>query len=75
MSIKTKITQSDSSLSKLNLPNSADTNTFLSFEKIPTTIYTDSDAASRAVANEIASIIKIKQLRKEKCLMPSLELY
>jgi glucosamine-6-phosphate deaminase len=69
MSIKTKITQSDSSLSKLNLPNSADTNTFLSFEKIPTTIYTDSDAASRAVANEIASIIKIKQLRKEKCLI------
>ena len=42
---------------------------FLRFEKIPVSIYTTSDAASIAIANEVASIIKIKQLRREKCLI------
>ncbi len=60
---------SDSDLSNLNYPNSSDDKTFLRFENIPTTIYLDSNSASVAVANEVASIIKIKQLRKEKCLI------
>ena len=50
----------DSDLSNLNYPNTSDLKSFLRFEKIPTTIYKDSDAASIAVANEVASIIKIR---------------
>lgn len=69
MSKKVISTQADSDLSRLNFPNYSDTNTYLRFEKIPTTIYTNSNSASKAVANEVASIIKIKQLRKEKCLL------
>lgn len=62
-------TMSDFNLSNLNFANSSDEKTFLRFEKIPTTIYLDSNSASAAVANEVASIIKIKQLRKENCLI------
>lgn len=69
MSKEVKKPMSDSDLSILNYPNSSDVKTYLRFEKIPTTIYVDSDLASLAVANEVASIIKIKQLRKEKCLI------
>lgn len=69
MSKKEKLPTPDSNLSNLNYPNYSDVKTYLRFEKIPTTIYKDSNLASRAVANEVASIIKIKQLRKEKCLI------
>ena len=69
MSKEVKKPMSDPDLSILNYPNSSDVKTYLRFEKIPTTIYVDSDLASLAVANEVASIIKIKQLRKEKCLI------
>lgn len=69
MSKKAKQSTEEALLSSLNFPNSSDLKTFLRFEKIPTTIYKDSTAASIAVANEVASIIKIKQLRKEKCLI------
>lgn len=56
-------------LSHLNSPIASDLKTFLRFEKIPVKIYTGSDDASEAIANEIASLIKIKQLRNEKCLI------
>ena len=69
MSKKQKKPTLDSDLSKLNIPNISDLKSFLRFEKIPTNIYLDSDSASIDVANELASIIKIKQLRKEKCLI------
>ena len=69
MSKKSKKPKIDSNLSQLNYPNTSDLKSFLRFEKIPTNIYVNSDAASKAIANEVASIIKIKQLRKEKCLI------
>jgi glucosamine-6-phosphate deaminase len=56
-------------LSKLSTPNNSDKRSFLRFEKIPTIIYNDSVSASKSVANEVASIIRIKQLRNEKCLI------
>ncbi len=59
----------DINLSSLNYPNSSDLKSYLRFEKIPTVIYNDSLSASRAVANEVGSIIKIKELSKEKCLI------
>ncbi|NJN28556.1 MAG: glucosamine-6-phosphate deaminase [Cyclobacteriaceae bacterium] len=59
----------ETNLSPLNYPNISDLNTFLRFEKIPVTIYVDSTKASIGVANEVAAIIKIKQLRREKCLI------
>ncbi len=61
--------KNDSILSPLNYPNSSDLKSFLRFEKIPTTIYKDSNVASIAVAKEVASLIKIKELRKEPCLI------
>ncbi len=69
MSKKAKKPMLDSNLSSLNYPNAADLKSYLRFEKIPITIYNDSDSASVAIANEIASIIKIKQLRNELCLI------
>ncbi|MCL4165614.1 UNVERIFIED_CONTAM: hypothetical protein GTU68_008470, partial [Idotea baltica] len=59
----------DTVLSPLNYPNSSDLKSFLRFEKIPTTIYKDSNVAAIAVAKEVASLIKIKELRKEPCLI------
>jgi glucosamine-6-phosphate deaminase len=58
-----------SDLSQLNNPTTSDKKTFLRYEKIPTIIYKDSIAASKSVANQVASIIKIKQLRNERCLI------
>ncbi len=69
MSKKATKISADVNLSTLNYPNTSDLKSFLRFEKIPTTIYVDSTLASVAVANEVASIIKIKQLRREKCLI------
>ncbi|MCG8306846.1 MAG: glucosamine-6-phosphate deaminase [Cytophagales bacterium] len=69
MSKKTKKPALDSKLSNLNYPNVSDLKTYLRFEKIPTSIYSDSNSASIAVANEVASLIKIKQLRNEKCVI------
>lgn len=69
MSKKTKKPTQESQLSRFNYPNVSDIKSLLRFEKIPISIYKDSDAASIAVANEVASIIKIKQLRNEKCLI------
>lgn len=69
MSKKVKKTTIDSNLSSLNYPNISDLKTFLRFEKIPTMIYRDSVSASAAVANEVAALIKIKQLRKENCVI------
>jgi len=39
------------------------------FEKIPTIIYPDFKDAAKAVANEIAALIKIKQLEGEYCVL------
>ena len=69
MSKKANKPMLESNLSNLNYPNTSDLKTFLRFEKLPVTIFTDADLASIEVANEIASIIKIKQLRKENCLI------
>ena len=69
MSKKAPKIVADTNLSNLNYPNTSDLKSFLRFEKIPTMIYVDSTLASIAVANEVASIIKIKQLRPEKCLI------
>ena len=69
MSKKIKKPALDTNLSKLNYPNISDQKSFLRFEKVPTNIYVSSNVASVAIANEVASIIKIKQLRKEKCLI------
>ncbi len=69
MSLKNPGPMHEKYLSQLNSPNSSDLKTFLRFEKIPTKIYTGSDHASSAVANEVASVIKIKQLKNEKCLI------
>jgi glucosamine-6-phosphate deaminase len=56
-------------LSALNTPNTTDKKSFLRFEKIHTIIYKDSVSASKSVAAEIASVIKVKQLRNERCLI------
>ena len=69
MSSNPKRTKLSNNLSPLNSPNVSDKNTYLRFEKIPTLIYEDSVSASKSVANEVASIIKIKQLRNENCLI------
>ena len=69
MSKKDSQSTNEPNLSPLNFPNISDKKSFLRFEKIPVSIYTTSDAASIAIANEVASIIKIKQLRREKCLI------
>ncbi|MDZ7606446.1 MAG: glucosamine-6-phosphate deaminase [Cyclobacteriaceae bacterium] len=69
MSKKVINPMADGNLSHYNFPNSSDLKSFLRFEKIPTLIYKDSVSASRAIASEVASIIKIKQLSKEKCLI------
>lgn len=39
------------------------------FEKIDTLIFENSTAASKAVANEIADLIKAKQITKESCVL------
>lgn len=39
------------------------------FENIDTVIFGDSSAASKAVANEIADLIKAKQITKESCIL------
>ena len=59
----------NSSLSHLNYPNAADIKSYLRFERIPVTIYKDADLASIEVANKVAAIIKIKQLKNENCLI------
>ncbi len=69
MSKKTKKPTKESQLSKHNFPSTADLKSYLRFEKIPAKIYKDSEIASAAVANEVASIIKIKQLKDEECLI------
>jgi glucosamine-6-phosphate deaminase len=69
MSTNSKKPKLNTNLSKLNTPNNSDKKSFLRYEKIPTIIYNDSLSASKSVANEVASIIKIKQLRNEKCLI------
>lgn len=47
----------------------ADIATLTRFERIPTNIFTTSMAASKAVAGEIAVMIKIKELMGEKCVL------
>ena len=69
MSKSTSAKNNSNNFSKLNYPNASDKNTFLRFEKVPTIIYKNSNAASIAIANEVASIIKIKQLKDEKCVI------
>lgn len=59
----------NSSLSHHNFPNTADEKSYLRFERIPVSIYKDADLASIEVANQVASIIKIKQLKNENCLI------
>ena len=39
------------------------------FENIGTVVYENSTAASRAIANEIASLIKVKQSQKQPCIL------
>lgn len=42
---------------------------YLAKEKIPTIIFSSSDEASKAVANDIAALIKIKQLEGKNCVL------
>src|SRR5690606_36575723 len=41
----------------------------ITYEKIPTSIYADSKDASRAVAREIAALIRKKQAAGEPCIL------
>ena len=41
----------------------------ITYEKIPTHIYADAKAASRAVAHEIAALIRQKQTEKKPCIL------
>ena len=60
---------SENNLSPLNFPITSDLKTFLRYENLPVTIYSDSELASQAVAREVAAIIREKQLKNEPCLI------
>lgn len=49
--------------------NSVFSSSYLAKEKIPTIIFSSSDEASRAVANDIAALIEIKQLEGKNCVL------
>lgn len=56
-------------LSFIKQPDSLQYEIMTKYERIPTNIYSSSKDASKAIANEVAALIKIKQLEGKSCIL------